>query len=175
MALGLCPGQPRENAGSGAAVSGFAAHPTHPRGFLCYAELLQRSGDQLAALTNCLAALELHPTPLNHVQAGQVLAALGHGAEAINQYRQALTSRPDLVPALNNLAWVLELLTLQIPHVKHDREVEAHLADNAGPAKPGRRAIPRRGFGRGGGLSRYGQPVRLSSRVPTTVHGRQPG
>jgi len=30
------------------------------------------------------------------------------------------------------------------------------------------------GFGWAGGLSRYGQPVRLSSRVPATVRGRKP-
>jgi Flp pilus assembly protein TadD len=36
-----------------------------------------------------------------------VLASHGHGAKAINQYRQALASVPELVPALNNLAWVL--------------------------------------------------------------------
>jgi hypothetical protein len=28
----------------------------------------------------------------------------------------------------------LELLALQIPHVENDREIEAHLADNAGTA-----------------------------------------
>jgi tetratricopeptide (TPR) repeat protein len=78
-----------------------------PEAHLCLAELLERNGDPQGALTNCWAALALRPTPLNHVQAGQVLAALGRGAEAINQYRHALALVPDLVPALNNLAWVL--------------------------------------------------------------------
>ncbi len=46
-------------------------------------------------------------TPLNRVQAGQVLASLGRSAEALDQYRTALALPPDLVPALNNLAWIL--------------------------------------------------------------------
>lgn len=78
-----------------------------PMAYLCLAELLAKNGDREGALTNCLAALDLGLPPPNRVQAGQVLAALGRGAEAINQYRQALASVPDLVPALNNLAWVL--------------------------------------------------------------------
>jgi tetratricopeptide (TPR) repeat protein len=78
-----------------------------PEAHLCYAELLERNGDWPGALTNCHAALALNPSALNHVQAGQVLAALGRGAEAIQQYRQALALAPDLVPALNNLAWIL--------------------------------------------------------------------
>jgi tetratricopeptide (TPR) repeat protein len=78
-----------------------------PEAHLGYAELLERSGDWPGALTNCSAALALRPTALNRVQVGQVLAALGRGAEAINQYRTALSVVPDLVPALNNLAWTL--------------------------------------------------------------------
>ena len=78
-----------------------------PEAYLCFAELLERNGDRPGALTNCLAALDLGLAPINHVQAGQVLAALGRGAEAVNQYRQALASVPDLVPALNNLALIL--------------------------------------------------------------------
>ncbi len=81
-------------------------HPT-PGCRLLLAELLERNGDRQGALTNCLAALALGPTPLDHAKAGEVLAALGRGAEAIHQYRQALASVPDLVPALNNLAWIL--------------------------------------------------------------------
>ena len=75
--------------------------------YLSFAELLAQSGDQQGALTNCLAALALGPSPVDHAKAGEVFAALGRGAEAINQYRLALASVPDLVPALNNLAWVL--------------------------------------------------------------------
>jgi protein O-mannosyl-transferase len=78
-----------------------------PQAHLSFAELLEKTGDRQGALTNCLAALALHPTPINRVQAGQVLAALGRGAEAIEQYRQVLAAAPDLVPALNNLAWTL--------------------------------------------------------------------
>jgi tetratricopeptide (TPR) repeat protein len=74
---------------------------------LLFAELLEQNGDRQGALTNCRAALALGPTPLDHAKAGEVLAALGHGAEAINQYRQALALVPDLVPTLNNLAWIL--------------------------------------------------------------------
>jgi tetratricopeptide (TPR) repeat protein len=74
---------------------------------LLFAELLEQNGDRQGALTNCQAALALGPTPLDRAKAGEVLAALGRGAAAINQYRQALASVPDLVPALNNLAWIL--------------------------------------------------------------------
>lgn len=87
-------------------LASLRIQPT-PEAHLCFAELLERNGDPQGALTNCWAALALRPTPLNLVQAGQVLAALGRGAEAINQYRHALALVPDLVPALNNLAWVL--------------------------------------------------------------------
>jgi protein O-mannosyl-transferase len=74
---------------------------------LAFSELLERNGDREAALTNCLAALDLGPTPLNQVRAGRLLVALGHSAEAIDQYRRAIAVFPDLVPALNNLAWIL--------------------------------------------------------------------
>ena len=74
---------------------------------LLLAELLEQSGDRQGALTNCLAALALGPTPVDRAKAGEVLAALGRSAEAIDQYRQALALVPDLVPALNNLAWIL--------------------------------------------------------------------
>ena len=75
--------------------------------FFALAELLAKRGDRQGALTNCQAALQLHLNPLNRVQAGQVLAQLGRSAEAIEQYRLALASVPDLIPALNNLAWIL--------------------------------------------------------------------
>ena len=81
--------------------------PPSPEAHLAFAELLARGGDRQGALTNCQAALAMHLTPLNRVQAGQVLASLGRGAEAISQYREAISQVPDLVPALNNLAWVL--------------------------------------------------------------------
>jgi len=74
---------------------------------LLLAELLQQTGDRRGALTNCLAALALGPTPVDRAKAGEVLAALGRSAEAIHQYREALAEVPDLVPALNNLAWIL--------------------------------------------------------------------
>jgi protein O-mannosyl-transferase len=74
---------------------------------LLLAELLGQNGDRQGALTNCLAALALGPTPVDRAKAGEVFAALGRGAEAIDEYRQALALVPDLVPALNNLAWIL--------------------------------------------------------------------
>jgi tetratricopeptide (TPR) repeat protein len=74
---------------------------------LLLAELLQQNGDRQGALTNCLASLALGPTPVDRAKAGEVLAALGRSAEAIYQYREALAEVPDLVPALNNLAWIL--------------------------------------------------------------------
>jgi Flp pilus assembly protein TadD len=54
-----------------------------------------------------LAALALGPTPVDRAKAGEVLAALRRSADAIDEYRQALALIPDLVPALNNLAWIL--------------------------------------------------------------------
>ena len=74
---------------------------------LLLAELLGQNGDRQGALTNCLAALELGPTPVDRAKAGEVFAALGRGAEAIDEYHQALALVPDLVPTLNNLAWIL--------------------------------------------------------------------
>jgi tetratricopeptide (TPR) repeat protein len=87
-------------------AASLRTHPT-PEAYFAFAELLQRNGDRHGALTNCLAALGLDLTPLNRVQAGQVLASLGRSADAIIQYRVALAMAPDLVPALNNLAWIL--------------------------------------------------------------------
>jgi tetratricopeptide (TPR) repeat protein len=78
-----------------------------PNCSLLLAELLEQSGDRRGALTNCVAALSLGPTPVDRAKAGEVLAALGRRAEAIDEYRQALALIPDLVPALNNLAWIL--------------------------------------------------------------------
>ena len=74
---------------------------------LLLAELLGQNGDRQGALTNCLAALALGPTPVDRAKAGEVFAALGRGAEAIDEYHQALALVPDLVPTLNNLAWIL--------------------------------------------------------------------
>ena len=76
-------------------------------GFLLLAELLGQNGDRQGALTNCLAALAVEPTPVDRAKAGEVLAGLGLGTEAISQYRLALASVPNLVPALNNLALIL--------------------------------------------------------------------
>jgi protein O-mannosyl-transferase len=74
---------------------------------LLLAELLQQTGDPQGALTSCQAALALGPTAVDRAKAGEVLAALGRSADAIHQYREALALVPDLVPALNNLAWIL--------------------------------------------------------------------
>ncbi len=74
---------------------------------LSFAELLEQGRQPQAALTNCLAALALSPTSLDRAKAGEVFAALGRSTEAASQYRLALASAPDLVPALNNLAWLL--------------------------------------------------------------------
>jgi len=81
-------------------------HPT-PEAYLGFAELLEMTGDRQGALSHCRAALALDLTPLNRVQAGKVLASLGLSSDAITQCRKALASVPNLVPALNNLAWIL--------------------------------------------------------------------
>ena len=105
--LGRCsgwPGKMRQAAQEYAAS--LRIHPA-PEAYFAFAELLQQRRPAGGADHNCLAALALDLTPLNRVQAGQVLASLGRSAEAIDQYRTALALPPDLVPALNNLAWIL--------------------------------------------------------------------
>jgi tetratricopeptide (TPR) repeat protein len=99
-------GQGRTRQAAQEYAASLRTRPT-PEAYFAFAELLQRNGDRRGALTNCLAALTLDLTPLNRVQAGQVLASLGRSADAIIQYRTALAMAPDLVPALNNLAWIL--------------------------------------------------------------------
>ena len=70
-------------------------------------ELLERNGDVKGALTNYLASLELSPDPWIHLRAAAQLSALGRTGEAISHYRQALHWQPELVPALEKLAWLL--------------------------------------------------------------------
>jgi len=71
------------------------------------AALCERNGDTEAALTNYLASLELSPDPWIHVRAAAQLSELGRTGEAIGHYRQALRSQPELVPAVEKLAWLL--------------------------------------------------------------------
>jgi tetratricopeptide (TPR) repeat protein len=75
--------------------------------YLALAGLLEQQGDAEGALTNYLAVLELRPNPYDHNKAAAVLLKLGRTGEAIDHYRQALISLPNMVPALNELAWVL--------------------------------------------------------------------
>ena len=70
-------------------------------------ELLERKGDAQGALTNYLGALDLNPDPWLHLRAAAQLSELGRTGEAISHYRQALRSQPELLPAMDRLAWLL--------------------------------------------------------------------
>ena len=60
------------------------------------------------ALAEYSKILEIHPSSSQAAfQSGLVLEKLKRPAEALANYRTALSLRPDSVPALNNLAWLL--------------------------------------------------------------------
>lgn len=48
----------------------------------------------------------LLPDPVNYFQLGQALRATGRAAAAEEAWTRALEGKPELVPALNNLAWL---------------------------------------------------------------------
>jgi tetratricopeptide (TPR) repeat protein len=96
--------------------------------YIALGELLEKTGDYGGALTNFQALLELRPNPYDNVRAAQVLSKLGHSDEAARQYRIALALLPDLVPALNNLAWILA--TDENPAVRDGAEA-VRLAERA--------------------------------------------
>jgi tetratricopeptide (TPR) repeat protein len=75
--------------------------------FQAAAELFEKKGDARAALTNYLGWLQLEPTPLAHNRAAAQFVILGDRHEAILHYQQALALRPDFVPTLERLAWLL--------------------------------------------------------------------
>jgi tetratricopeptide (TPR) repeat protein len=74
---------------------------------LALAELLEQHGDDEGALTNYLAACELRQDPYVLSKAAAILLKLGRAGEAIDQYRQAVLLSPNMVAALNDLAWLL--------------------------------------------------------------------
>ena len=78
-----------------------------PGPYLAFAELLEKHGDREGALTNYLGLLDLGHHAAAYTKAGDLLLALGRTGPAIGEYRQALRVFPNLVPVLNNLAWVL--------------------------------------------------------------------
>jgi protein O-mannosyl-transferase len=77
------------------------------RTYQALAEVFERNGNAEAALTNYLASLELTPDAWNHLRAGTQLSALGRTGETIGHYRAAFRLRPNLVAAIEKLAWLL--------------------------------------------------------------------
>jgi len=75
--------------------------------YLWLGDLLMSRSQPRAALTNYLTLVQFAPSSFTHVKAGDALSMLGRSGEAIEQYRAALKLSPDLVSALNNLAWIL--------------------------------------------------------------------
>lgn len=71
------------------------------------AGMFEKSGDTEAALTNYLAVLRSRASPDLHNNVGTLLSRGGDTGAAIAHYREALRLAPDLVSALNNLAWEL--------------------------------------------------------------------
>jgi len=63
--------------------------------------------DAEQALNALAGQLSANGTPEIHVRSAQAMSVVGRYAEAVQQYRQALTQRPDSIECLNNLAWLL--------------------------------------------------------------------
>jgi Flp pilus assembly protein TadD len=72
-----------------------------------YGESLQEQGKPEEAANHLREAARLEPSPELRMELGALLHQNGDSAEAITQYRAALESEPELVEALNNLAWLL--------------------------------------------------------------------
>jgi tetratricopeptide (TPR) repeat protein len=52
-------------------------------------------------------SLELRPSAVGHYNLGNAQLALGQVAQAVAEFERAVALDPDLVPAANNLAWLL--------------------------------------------------------------------
>jgi tetratricopeptide (TPR) repeat protein len=75
--------------------------------FKAAAEMFEKNGNTQAALTNYLGWLQLEADPFAHMRAAANFFLLGDCAQAIVHYRKALALRPDFVPPMERLAWLL--------------------------------------------------------------------
>ena len=69
--------------------------------------MLGGQGKLKEALPHLREAVRLEPNAETRLQYAGLLYQSGDAREAISQYRQALSSAPNLLEALNNLAWLL--------------------------------------------------------------------
>jgi len=68
---------------------------------------LVRQGRLLEAVPLLIQVVDQHPDAQSHYKLAEALLLLGRTGEAATHFRAALALEPDLVPALNNLAWIL--------------------------------------------------------------------
>jgi hypothetical protein len=100
---------------SSAIVVLVVGRPIHEKqsptqGASAYRELglqLAREGNLGEAIASFNRAIELGRDPQAYYNLALAYVALGRQAEAIPQYRKALELKPDLLVALNDLAWIL--------------------------------------------------------------------
>src|SRR5207249_707861 len=85
----------------------LADSPDHPTAYQTLAVCLAGLGQHQQAIDACEQALRVNPfSPGMHYLFATTLAALGNARQAADQYQQALALQPDMVEALNNLAWI---------------------------------------------------------------------
>jgi tetratricopeptide (TPR) repeat protein len=72
-----------------------------------FASVLIEQGKNQEALTHLTEALRLDPDAETRLELARLLHQLGRFRETADQYRAVLVLKPDLLEALNNLAWVL--------------------------------------------------------------------
>ncbi|MEJ6581543.1 MAG: tetratricopeptide repeat protein [Akkermansiaceae bacterium] len=65
------------------------------------------SGKLASGMASLNSSLQLRPSPLAHYNLGNALLGTGKIQEAMAQYAAAVVLEPNLIPAANNLAWLL--------------------------------------------------------------------
>jgi tetratricopeptide (TPR) repeat protein len=85
----------------------LATSPDHPTACQTLAVCLAQLGQHQQAIDACEQGLRINPfSPQLHYLLAVTLATQGKVREAADQYQQVLALQPDMIEALNNLAWI---------------------------------------------------------------------
>jgi tetratricopeptide (TPR) repeat protein len=87
--------------------TGLELKPNSAEAHRFYASALVAQGRVNEALPQFEAALQLQPNVDTRQDYAMALNRTGNAAAAVEQFRLVLSAKPDLVEALNNLAWIL--------------------------------------------------------------------
>jgi Flp pilus assembly protein TadD len=117
----------------------LALKPESPEAHRVLGQTLLAQGNRTEALTHLRESLRLESDVDTRLHFALLLAQSGDPQEAVVQFRQVLALKPDLVEALNNLAWILA--TSSDDRVRDGKEA-VRLAEHACQLTQYREALP---------------------------------